>query len=65
MKNTASLQTVVTLANATELVCGIAKNVLGNDVADMVDGNELTAQAVRSLTLTQIQSKFNNYRGGI
>lgn len=64
MKNIASLQTVVTLANAGELVCGIAKEVLGNDVADMVDGNELVPAVVRSIALTEIQSKFTNYRGG-
>ena len=65
MKNTTSLQTVVTLANATELVCSIAKEVLGNDVADMVEGNELTTSAVRSMALAQIQSEFSNYRGSI
>jgi hypothetical protein len=64
MKNTASLQTVVTLANAGELVCSIAKEVLGNDVADMVDGNELVPAAVRSIALTEIQSQFSTYRGG-
>jgi hypothetical protein len=65
MKNPASLQTVVTLANAAELVCGIAKEVLGNDVADMVGGNELTTGAVRSMALTQIQSQFSVFRGGV
>lgn len=65
MKNVASLQTVATLANAAELVCGIAKEVLGNDVSDMVAGNELTTDAVRSLALTQIQSEFSNLTGAI
>lgn len=65
MKNIASLQTVVTVANAAELVCGIAKEVLGNDVADMVEGNVLTTDAVRSFALAQIQSQFNIYRGSI
>lgn len=65
MKNPQSLQTVATLANAAELVCGIAKEVLGNDVADMVDGNELTTDAVRSVALTQIQSEFSHLRGAI
>lgn len=64
MKNLSSVQTVVTLANAVELVCGVAKNVLGNDVSDMVDGAELNANAVRALTLTEIQSKFTIYGGG-
>ena len=64
MQNVASLQTVVTLANAAELVCSIAKEVLGNDVADMVQGNELTTDAVRSLFMAQVQSTFDNYRGG-
>jgi formaldehyde-activating enzyme involved in methanogenesis len=64
MQNKASLQTVVTLANAAELVVGIAQNVLGNDVADSVQGNVLNAEAVRSVALTQIQSEFSSTRGG-
>jgi len=64
MQNIASLQTVATLANASELVCSIAKEVLGNDVADMVQGNELTTAAVRSVFMAQVQSTFDQYRGG-
>lgn len=64
MKNQASLNTVVTLANAAELVCGIAKEVLGNDVADMVEGNELSTAVVRSMAMVQIQSAFSTYGGG-
>lgn len=65
MKNIASLHTVVTAANAAELVVGIAREVLGNDVADVVQGNELNADAIRSVAITQIQSEFSNFvRGG-
>lgn len=65
MKNTASLQSVATVANAVELVAGIAKEVLGNDVADMVQGTELNSDAVRSIAATQIQAEFtHSIRGG-
>jgi hypothetical protein len=65
MKNIASLQTVVTLANAAELTAGIAKEVLGNDVADMVDGNELTTDVVRDIALAHIQSKLAIHTGSV
>jgi hypothetical protein len=63
MKNIASLQTVATLANAAELAAGIAKEVLGNDVADAVEGSELTADVVRDIALAQIQSNLSTHNG--
>lgn len=65
MKNVNSLQTVVTLANAAELVAGISKEVLGNDVADMVGGSELTAEVVRDIALAQIQSVHAVHAGSV
>lgn len=65
MKNLSSLQTVATLANAAELAAGIAKEVLGNDVADMVEGNELTADVVRDIALVQIQSNLSTFNGSV
>lgn len=65
MKSLNSLQTVVALANAAELATGIAKEVLGNDVADMVQGSELTADATRSVVMAQIQNNFSTHTGSI
>jgi hypothetical protein len=65
MVNVESLQTVVTLANAAELTAGIAKEVLGNDVADMVEGSELTADVVRDIALANIQSKLAIHTGSV
>lgn len=65
MVNVESLQTVTTLANAAELTAAIAKEVLGNDVADMVEGNELTADVVRDIALAHIQSKLAIFTGSV
>ncbi len=65
MVNMESLQTVVTLANAAELTAAIAKDVLGNDVADMVEGNELTTDVVRDIALADIQSKLAIHTGSV
>jgi hypothetical protein len=65
MKNITSLQTVVTLANAAELTAGIAKEVLGNDVADAVEGSELTSDVVRDIALAQIQSNLSTHNGSV
>lgn len=65
MKNLSSLQTVATLANAAEFGTSIAKEVLGNDVADSVEGSELTSDVVRDIVLAQIQSNLSTHNGGI
>lgn len=65
MKNTKSLQTLVTLANASELVCGIAQEVLGNDVADAINGSPLSNEAIRSLALAQFQQQQSIHRGSV
>jgi len=65
MKNLSSLQTVVTLANAAELTAGIAKEVLGNDVADSIEGSELTSDVVRDIALAQIQTNLSTHNGSV
>lgn len=65
MKNIATLQTVVTLANAGELVCGIAREVLGNDVSDVINGSPLTDDAVRQLALSQFQQQQHIHSGSV
>jgi hypothetical protein len=61
MNNLSSLQTVLTVANAAELTAAIAKEVLGNDVADSVEGSELTSDVVRDIAVAQIQQNLSTY----
>ena len=50
-----SQQTLTTLANAGELAQCIAKNVMGNEVADSFNGSPLT----RGVLYTLAQTKFH------
>jgi hypothetical protein len=61
MNNLSSLHTVLTVANAAELTAAIAKEVLGNDVADSVEGSELTSDVVRDIAVAQIQQNLSTY----
>jgi hypothetical protein len=63
MKNRESERTVVTLANGAELVCQIAKKVVGEEVADMYDGSPLTFDALRGLAVVKFQGHLSNYVG--
>lgn len=65
MKKTASLTTVVTLANAAELACCIAKEVVGNDISDVVGDSPITNDMVRGFALAQIQTELTIFRGGV
>jgi hypothetical protein len=65
MKNAQSLQTVVTLANACDLVSSIVQDVIGNDVSDAIEGNTLTRDATHALAMSQFQKSLNTYRGAI
>lgn len=66
MKLRQSEQTVVTLANADELVFNIAKGVVGNAVADSIAGNPLNRETILSLANLEFQkavSKYTNNAG--
>lgn len=65
MKKMQSLQTVVTVACASELANGIIQAVIGNDVADTIDSNVLNSQAVMGLTLSHFQTSLKLHRGGV
>jgi len=56
MKLRESQQTLTTLANAGELAQNIAKNIMGNEVADTFNGSPLT----RSVLCTLAQTKFHS-----
>lgn len=65
MKLVKTLDTIVVLANAADLVCNIASEVVGNEVADTIQGNELSREALNALVMSKLQTKLNTFRGGI
>ena len=56
MKLQQSQQTLVVLANAGELVQHIAKNIMGNEVADTFDGSPLTRGVLYNLAQAKFQA---------
>lgn len=63
MKSKSSQQTLVTLANAGELVNNIAQGVIGNEVADTFNGSPLTRAVVYNLAQTQFQASVAKHTG--
>ena len=51
-----SQKTLVTLANASDLVFNIMQGVIGNEVADTFNGSPLTRDIVYNLAQTQFQA---------
>lgn len=56
-----SERTLVTLANASELVNNIAQGVIGNEVADTFNGSPLTRATIYNLTQTRIQAALSKH----
>lgn len=63
LKHSKSQQTLVTLANATELTRLIAQNVMGNDVADTMGGSPITRQALYQASTAQFQTAIQQKAG--
>ena len=65
MKLKQSEQTLVTLGNAANIVTLIAQEVLGDDVADTLEGTPITRQAIHNLPLVEIagQPHISKYLG--
>lgn len=65
MKLKQSEQTLVTLGNAANVVALIAQEVLGDDVADTLEGSPITRQAIHDMTLVTIagQPHISKYLG--
>jgi len=55
MKHQQSQQSVSTLANGAELVNAIVQGLVGNEIADTINGSPLT----RSLVYTMSQTQFH------
>lgn len=63
MKHKQSQQTLTTLANGAELVNAIVQGVVGNDIADTINGSPLTRSLVYNLTQTQFQATVAKHLG--
>lgn len=61
MKSRQSERTLVTLANASELVAHVVKGVVGNEIADTFDGSPLTRSTLNTLSQTKFQAALDNY----
>ena len=55
-----SVETAIVLANGAELVSCIAREVVGNEVADTYAGSELTRSVIYNLAQTKFQSAVSN-----
>jgi len=58
MKNPNCVISTLTLANAGELVNNIARNVLGNDVADTFQGSVISRGMIYTMVQNQAQQKL-------
>lgn len=65
MKSMQSEQTVTTLANALELSRCVVQEVLGNEVADSLNGSPLTRQTLYHLVGARIQANLGVYVGNL
>lgn len=63
MKSKKSERTLVTLANASELVVGISQAVVGNEVADTFNGSPITRSMIHQLAQTKFQQKVSAFTG--
>lgn len=61
MKLRQSEQTVVTLANAGELVKNITQCVIGNEVADTLNGSPLNGNVILGLAQSKFQQSVSKY----
>lgn len=55
-----SQDTVLSLANAIELVTGVVHELLGDQIAATVNGQQATRAALANLVASRIQARFSN-----
>ena len=48
-------QSMITLANTTELAVRVIRDIAGNDISNSINGNSLTSDALRALIVSRIQ----------
>lgn len=63
MKYPESERTVVTLANASEIVVAVTQCIAGNEIADTFKGSPLSRELIHTLAQTTFQSSLSKYLG--
>lgn len=63
MKLRQSERTLVTLANASELVVNLSRAIIGNEVADTFNGEVLTNEVIHDLAQSSFQKSLSKYVG--
>ncbi len=56
-----SKQTIVTLANAIELAGNIINNLMGNEVANTLEGNPINKSTLNEIISMRVQANFGKY----
>lgn len=60
-----SQETLVTVANATELASAVVLGVVGNEISSQLQGSPLTREALCGLFMAKAQQTFINTTGGL
>lgn len=53
------LNNLPVLGTVVDLVCAIAQNVVGNEIAGQIDGKSATASSLRVLTVSALNNTIN------
>lgn len=51
-------QSAIVLANASEIVAGVIKEIAGNDISNSLGGSKLTSEVIQTLTLQAIDKSL-------
>lgn len=61
MKSRQSERTVVTLGNASQLFSHVLQGVVGNEIADSIDGSPLTRTALYTIANAEFNAALDHY----
>lgn len=53
-------QSTTTLSNAVELIARVIDGVVGNDVADSINGNRINMNAARTMAVSRLRAKLTS-----
>lgn len=62
MENPQSAVTLAVLANCNEIARGILQNIMGNDIANTIEGSPVTRAVLFNLTQSRIQANLSRYK---
>lgn len=64
-ENEKRLVTQLTFANAVELAASALGEVMGEDIANRLDGQLLDGELLRDVLAAQLQKNFSHYMGDV